>query len=92
MVGIYKEKKKKLMAGRRRGGIKKIQALSRSDYSESFASMLIYCYFEGLPEAEKITEELNLDPIDLYAIDQDFNRFETLLIKEKEREDEQRFG
>jgi transaldolase len=72
------------MQCRRHEVLKKISKIVHSSYAEEFAKVLHYSWQEGLPEAEKIAEDLDFYPIDFVAIAQNEKEFKDLFIKETE--------
>jgi hypothetical protein len=74
----------KEMHKRREDALKRLKQIVHDSYLEEFAKVLHYSWQEGLPEAEKIAEELNFYPIDFVALALDKEEFRDLLLKENE--------
>lgn len=72
------------MLAYREEALKKLQKVIAPAFVEEFAKILQYSWQDGLKEAEILSEELNLYPLDFSALDQNVKAFEDLLFKDKE--------
>lgn len=70
---------------RKAQALKDLSSVVHSKNPESFANILAYSWFDSLPDAEKIAEELNLGKLDFLAIQGDLDVFkEEYLINHQE--------
>jgi hypothetical protein len=76
----------KEMHNYKQAALRKVATVTAHQHVEDFAKMIYFGWQEGHPSAEKITNNLDLFPIDFMAIVGNVEEFENLLIAEKESE------
>jgi hypothetical protein len=60
-------------------------SLIAAHFRPEISNILVYSWFDGLPEAEKIAEHLDLNKLDLLAIQEDLKGFKEEFLRDRDK-------
>ena len=78
---IINERIEKEMYNTKGHALRKLSSIV-AHFNDEFALILAYSWFDSLPSAEKIADELDLSKLDFLAIQEDFDGFREEYLRE----------